>query len=80
MKNIGETGQQFHTRKQQHQRDVKNRVSTNGIYNHLKHNKKHKIDWDGAVFIDREAHFMRREIKESFTLMLLIHQKRIRRL
>ena len=31
MKYVGETGQQFHTRKQQHQRDVKNRVSTNGI-------------------------------------------------
>ena len=33
MKYVGGTGQQFHTRKQQHQRDVKNRVSTNGIYN-----------------------------------------------
>ena len=31
MKYVGETGQQFHNRKQQHQRDVKNRVSTNGI-------------------------------------------------
>ena len=51
MKYVGETGQQFHTRKQQHQRDVKNRASTNGIYNHLKHNKKHKISWVDAVFI-----------------------------
>ena len=60
MKYIGETGQQFRTRKEQHKRDVKNKVSTNGIYSHLKHNKKHQIDWDGAVFIDRESHFMRR--------------------
>ena len=63
MKYVGETGQLFHTRKQQHQRDVKSRVSTNGIYNHLKHNKKHKIAWDDAVFIDREPHSMRRKIK-----------------
>ena len=55
MKYVGETGQQFHTRKQQHQRDVKNRVSMNGIYNHLKNNKKHKIGWDDAVFIDRTS-------------------------
>ena len=41
MKYIGETGQQFRARKEQHKRDVKNKVSTNGIYNHLKHNKKH---------------------------------------
>ena len=71
MKYVGETGQQFHTRKQQHQRDVKNRVSTNGIYNHLKNNKKHKIGWDDAVFIDREPHFMRRKIKESIYINAL---------
>ena len=46
-------------------------VSTNGIYNHLKHNKKHQIDWDGAVFIDRESHFMRRKIKESIYINAL---------
>ena len=50
---------------------MKNRVSTNGIYNHLKHNKEHKIDWDDAVFIDREAHFMRRKIKESLYINAL---------
>jgi len=71
MKYIGETGQQFRTRKEQHKRDVKNKVSTNGIYNHLKHNKKHQIDWDGAVFIDRESHFMRRKIKESIYINAL---------
>ena len=53
------------------QRDVKNRVSTNGIYNHLKNNKKHKIGWDDAVFIDREPHFMRRKIKESIYINAL---------
>ena len=59
------------SRKEQHTRDVKNKVSTNGIYNYLKHNKKHQIDWEGAVFIDRESHFMRRKIKESIYINAL---------
>ena len=50
---------------------MKNKVSTNGIYNHLKYNKKHKIAWDDAVFIDREPHFMRRKIKESIYINAL---------
>ena len=54
-----------------YKRDVKNKVSTNGISNHLKHNKKHQIDWDGAVFIDWESHFMRRKIKESIYIHAL---------
>ena len=40
-------------------------------YNHLKHNKKHKIAWDDAVFIDRELHFMRRKMKESIYINAL---------
>ena len=55
MKYVGETGQQFRTRKQQHQRDVKNKIATNGIYNHLKQNRKHKIAWDDAVYIHHES-------------------------
>ena len=43
LKYVGETRQQFHTPNQLHQGDVKNRVSTHGIYIHLKHNKKHRI-------------------------------------
>ena len=43
MKYVGETGQQFWTRKQQHQRDLKNKIATNGIYNNLNHNRKHKL-------------------------------------
>ena len=64
MKYVGETGKQFRTRKQQHQRDVQNKVATNGIYNHLKQNKKHKIAWEDEVFIDRETHYIQRKIKE----------------
>ena len=28
-----------------------NKIATNGIYNHLKHNRKHKVAWDDAVYI-----------------------------
>ena len=55
MKYVGATGAQFRTRKQQHPRDVKNKIAINGIYNHLKHNRKHKIAWDDAVYIHQES-------------------------
>ena len=55
MKYVGATDAQFTTRKQQHQRDVKNRIAINGIYNHLKHNRKHKIARDDAVYIHHES-------------------------
>jgi hypothetical protein len=42
MKYVGEVGQQFRTRKQQHQCDVKNKIATNDFDNHLKHNRKHR--------------------------------------
>ena len=29
---------------------MKNKIATNGIYNHLKHNRKHKFAWDNAVY------------------------------
>ena len=53
------------------QRDLKNKVATNGIYNHLKQNNKHTIAWEGAVFIDRETHYMRRKNKESLYINAL---------
>ena len=62
---IGETGQQFVKRKYQHKQAVKNRVETNGIFQHYKMYKKHKIDWETNVFIDQEENEFRRKIKES---------------
>ena len=53
-KYIGETSQRFAKRKYQHKLDVRNCVTTNGIYQHLKHNKEHQIDWEGAIFIDKD--------------------------
>ena len=71
MKYIGETSQQFKNRKYQHQKDVQNKNSNNGIYCHLKKNKKHKIAWEEAIFIDRDSHYMRRKIKESIYINAL---------
>jgi hypothetical protein len=62
---IGETGHQFKTRRKQHQADVKNKSEKNGIFMHLKHCKKHKIDWETTTFIDSEANITRRKIKEA---------------
>ena len=64
-KYIGETGHQFRTRKKQHQADVRNKCVTNGIFMHLRQNKKHKIDWDSNKFIDSEENVTRRKIKEE---------------
>ena len=54
-KKDGETSQQFRTRKYQHNQDLKNKGVTNAIYLHLKEQKKHKVDWDNAIFLDSEA-------------------------
>ena len=64
-KYIGETGQQFLKRKYQHKQDVKNRVETNGIFQHCKMHSKHKIDWEKKWSIDQEKNGLRRKIKES---------------
>ena len=62
---IGETGQHFCQRTKQHQNDIKNKKTTNGFYAHLRKNKGHSINWDGAVFLDRERHWRGRKIKEA---------------
>ena len=60
----GETGQHFGQRVAQHQRDIRNKKALNGFYAHIKKNKGHTIDWDQAVFLDREKHRRGRKIKE----------------
>jgi hypothetical protein len=68
---IGETSQHFTDRKSQHARDIKNKKATNGIFQHLKANKKHKIDWESINFIDSEKHWLKRKIKESLYINAL---------
>ena len=62
---VGETGQHFCDRRNQHQRDVKNKKPSNGLYAHLKENKGHKINWEGFVYLDSERNWKRRKIKEA---------------
>ena len=62
---VGETGQHFCDRRSQHQRDVKNKKPSNGLYAHLKENKGHKINWEGFVYLDSEKNWKRRKIKEA---------------
>ena len=71
MKYLGETSQQFKDRKYQHKKDIEHKNTNNGIYCHLKKNKKHKIAWEQAIFIDRDSHYMRRKIKESIYINAL---------
>ena len=62
---IGETGEHFCQRTKQHQNDIKNKKMNNGFYAHLRKNKGHSINWDGTVFLDREA-LERKEDQGSF--------------
>lgn len=62
---IGETCQKYCDRRYQHQRCVINKDERNGIYIHLKENRRHKIDWDSVEFLDKEENYYSRIIKES---------------
>ena len=41
---IGETGQHYCDSRSQHHRDVTQKKSSNGIYDHVKNNEGHQID------------------------------------
>ena len=62
---VGEIGQHYYDRRRQHQGDVRNRKATNGIYDHLKNNEGHKVNWDKVNFLDKEINWKGRKIKES---------------
>ena len=42
---LGETGQHFCERRKQHERDIKNRKTTNGFYEHSRGKVRDKPDW-----------------------------------
>ena len=67
---IGETGQFFKMRRKQHRASVRKKEATNGIFDHLKKNKRHTIDWKSVIFLDHEANWFRRKIKESLFINL----------
>jgi len=62
---IGETSQHFCDRVGQHQRDIRNRKMSNGVYAHIRRNRGHTVEWRDAVFIDKEKHWKGRKIKEA---------------
>ena len=62
---VEETGQHYCDRRKQHQGDVKNKKPTNGIYDHLKNNKGHKINWEKVRFLDKEDNWKGRLIKRG---------------
>ena len=62
---IGETGQHFCQRREQHKGDIRNKKESNGFYSHLKRNKGHSVNWEGTVFLDQEKHWRGRKIKEA---------------
>jgi GIY-YIG catalytic domain len=62
---IGETGQMLKERLNQHMDDVKNRKDTNGVFQHLRTHKRHKVLWDKTSIIDAERNWDNRNIKEA---------------
>jgi len=68
---VGETGQHFCDRSRQHQADVRAGKSSNGIYDHLKRNEKHSINWQKVIFLDKEKNWRGRKIKEAIYINAL---------
>ena len=74
---VGETGQHYCDRRKQHQGDVKPKKPTNGIYDHLKNNKGHKINWEKVRFLDKEDNWKGQKIKEAIYINSLNPTARI---
>ena len=52
-------------RRKQHESDVIRKIKTNGIYNHLRENPDHIIDWENQKVILKENGWQLRKIKYS---------------
>ena len=69
---IGETGQHYCDRRSQHHRDVTQKKSSNGIYDHVKNNEGHQIDWGKVCFLDNEKNWRGRKIKEAIYINAVV--------
>ena len=58
---IGGTGQHCCDRRSQHQRNVTQKKSSNGIYDHVKNNEGHQTDWGKVCFLDNEKNLRGRK-------------------
>ena len=45
--------------------DDKHKKSTNSIYEHLRYNQWHKINWEKITFLDKERNWKKTKIKEA---------------
>ena len=45
-----------------------NKIATNGIYNHLKHKRKHKIAWDDGCSLHRSGNSLNEKKNQRVTL------------
>ena len=67
---LGETSKTLRTRIIQHQYCVRKKDASNGIFQLVRSNKTHIIDWDNAMVLDKESQWFRRRIKESIFITL----------
>ena len=74
---LGETGQHFCDRRKQHERDVKNKKSTSGLYMHSKRGEGHVANWEKVVYVEREKHWMARKVKEAILINAVSPTKKI---
>ena len=68
---IGETCQRIEDRLKQHKRAVRKKSTENGIYEHIRQNKGHRIDWESMRILHKESHWRRRKIGESIFIDVL---------
>ena len=68
---IGETGQHFCDRRDQHKRDVNQKKWSNAFYSHLQKNDDHEINWEEVVYLDKEKNWKGRKIKEAIYINAL---------
>ena len=74
---MGETGQHFNDRRKQHERDVRNKKSTSGLYMHSKRGAGHVANWEKVVYVEREKHWMARKVKEAILINTVNPTKKI---
>jgi len=69
---IGETGQHFCDRRDQHKRDINQKKTSNALYDHVMKNEGHKINWENICFLDKEKNWKGRKIKEAIYINAIV--------
>jgi GIY-YIG catalytic domain len=73
---VGETGQKFQERRNQHKSDIRAQKPTNGIFEHLSRNEDHEIGWDEFTFVGSEQRMFSRKIRESIVINAMNPQEK----